>query len=161
MAASLERTCVCGLRHKPSQTVKAVTFLFLWIINSTFTNVWGKFVFWQTFHRKSTRSATLTSSVLFAPFFMLIWIQLYRKDRGGDSDPQPLFLCHVVCGFPSRSLTPNFNTLTNEQEWWHEPRRHTNKHFVLLLKLISLPWLADQAWRMWCVSKDGSLLSLN
>lgn len=68
---------------QPSQTVKAVTFLFLWIINSTFTNVWGKFVFWQTFHRKSTRSATLTSSVLFAPFFMLIWIQLYRKERGG------------------------------------------------------------------------------
>lgn len=86
---------------------------------------------------------------------------LQKRGGGGDSDPQPLFLCHVVCGFPSRSLTPNFNTLTNEQEWWHEPRRHTNKHFVLLLKLISLPWLADQAWRMWCVSKDGSLLSLN
>lgn len=86
---------------------------------------------------------------------------LQKREGGGDSDPQPLFLCHVVCGFPSRSLTPNFNTLTNEQEWWHEPQRHTNKHFVLLLKLISLPWLADQAWRMWCVSKDGSLLSLN
>lgn len=95
------------------------------------------------------------------PFSCLFESNFTEKRGGGDSDPQPLFLCHVVCGFPSRSLTPNFNTLTNEQEWWHEPRRHTNKHFVLLLKLISLPWLADQAWRMWCVSKDGSLLSLN
>lgn len=39
-----------------------------------------------------------------------------QKRGGVDSDPQPLFLCHVVCGLPSRSLTPNFNTLTNEQE---------------------------------------------
>lgn len=87
--------------------------------------------------KKHQISYTLTSSVFFAPFSCLSESNFTEK-TGGDSDPQPLFLCHVVCGFPSRSLTPNFNTLTNEQEWSHEPQRHMNKHFVLLLKLISL-----------------------
>lgn len=39
-----------------------------------------------------------------------------QKREGGDSDPQPLFLCHVVCGFPSRSLTPNFSRTSETHE---------------------------------------------
>lgn len=86
MAASLERMCVCGLRHNHHrpQTVKTVTFLFLWIIKLTFTNVWGTEVCFliDVSQKKHQISYTLTSSVFFTPFFMLIWIQLYRKERG-------------------------------------------------------------------------------